>query len=202
MVIERRPRYDDYDHYIQHQKNKTSSSKLRKRLQSKFEGKVKKFKSRFQHLKEEKIISDGDTVLCFGARMGEEVAAFREMNMNAIGVDLVPNLPLVEEGDFNNLKYKDSSHDIIYTNSLDHAWESKVFFDSVHRILKSEGVFIIDVFPGEGNYSAYEALFIGSDKDVENEVCEKGRFELLKRSTKLPNLQRRHKEIQLVFKKR
>ena len=204
MAIEKRRDYKDYDDYVKHQCEKTASASLRKRLQNKFNGKVQKFVARFNHLKDDSVIQEGQKVLCLGSRMGEEVAALQNMGLDAVGIDLVPNSPLVIEGDFNSLgeQFDDDSFDAIYTNSFDHAWAADDFFKGVEKVLKKDGIFVIDVFPGEANFARCEVMFIAKALDVENMLCDKYGFELLSKSNKLPKLQRRHAEVQLVFKKK
>ena len=204
MTIEKRREYKDYEEYVSHQLDKTLTPKLRNTWLRKFDGKVKKFIARFRHLEEHGIIKDGIKALCLGARMGEEVVAFKKLGADAIGIDLAPNLPLVLKGDFNNLEFDNDSFDLVYTNSFDHAWDTEKIFDGIHRVLKPGGLFVMDVFPGEGNYARCEVIFIESDKDIEKKLCEdRKQFELVKDVSrqKLPNLQRRHKEVQLVFRK-
>jgi len=202
MAIEKRRQYNSYDEYVAHQVEKTASPRLRIRLKSRFEGKVKKFLARFSPLKEDGLIKDGNRALCLGARMGEEVVALNELGLEAIGVDLVPNPPLVVKGDFNDLDFDEESFDVIYTNSFDHAWAKDDFFESTHRVLKQGGIFVFDVFPVEENFARCEVIFVEKADDVAKDLNDSGKFKLLKKDAKLPHLQRgRHREVQLVFER-
>ena len=123
------------------------------------------------------------------------------MGKKAIGIDIVPNPPLVVKGDFNNLKYKDKKFDMVYTNAFDHAWDPDIFFKNVYRVLKDDGLFVIDVFPGEGNFSGYEVIFVEKAEDVKDFLVKSGKFECVGVYKKLPRLMRKHTEVQLVLKK-
>jgi len=203
MVIEKRRVYKNYEEYTAHQLSKTASQSLRKRLNRKFKGKVEKFKKRFIHFKEENVLLEGNKVLCMGARMGEEVVALNDLGLDAIGIDLEPNPPFVIKADFNNLPFDSESYDVVYTNSFDHAWDASMFFGNVYNILKKDGYFIIDVFPGEENYARCEVLMIGKADDVIKIACQDDKFEFIGKTTKkIPSLQRRHKEVQLLFKRK
>jgi len=202
MAIEKRRQYDNYEEYVAHQVGKTASPRLRRRLKSRFEGRVKKFLARFNPLKDDGLLKDGGKALCLGARMGEEVVALKQLGLDAIGVDLVPNPPLVVEGDFNNLAFDEDSFDMIYTNSFDHAWAKDEFFNSTHRVLKQGGIFVIDVFPGEENFARCEVIFVEKADDVAKDLTDSGKFKLLNKDAKLPHLQRgKHREVQLVFER-
>jgi SAM-dependent methyltransferase len=202
MAIEKRRKYENYEQYVEHQLAKTSSPRLKKRWLKKFDGKVKKFKVRFSHLEKYGVFNSGKSALCMGARMGEEVVALKEMGIDALGIDLEPNPPNVIKADFNNLPFDPETYDIVYTNSFDHAFDADVFFDNVYKVLKKDGYFIIDVFPGEANYARCEVLMIGAVEDVIEKATANGRFEFLEQTKDLPKLQRRHEEVQVVFRRK
>lgn len=118
-----------------------------------------KFKSRFKHLKS--FLDYNSKCLCLGARQGTEVLVMREIGFkNSIGIDLNPgpNNPLVNSGDFMNLEFPDDSFDFIYSNCLDHALNLDNFFIEQVRVLKANGLFMIDISTSEdaGHFESQE----------------------------------------------
>jgi len=202
MVMEKRRNYNDYKEYLEHQAKKTLYPGVRDYLIKHFDQKVKLFRVRFDKI-EKGIIKSGDKALCLGARMGEEVAALREMGLDAIGIDIVPNLPLVIEGDFNNLKFNPESFDLVYTNAFDHAWDIQPFLSQVHRVLKTGGIFILDIFLK--NFKNCEVIYFENTDDIVKYIEDKFKMKLLSINSNLPKLYRRHrgenKEKQLIFQK-
>lgn len=89
-------------------------------------------------------------VLCLGARLGAEVAAFRDLGCFAVGVDLNPGRdnPWVLYGDFHRLEYPDGCVDAIYSNSLDHCFELGKVLAEVHRLVRTDGFFVVEADPG------------------------------------------------------
>ena len=67
------------------------------------------------------------SVLCLGARQGTEVKAFLDLGCFAVRIDLEPGAEnqFVVQGDFHDLKFPTESVDIVFTNSLDHAFDPK-----------------------------------------------------------------------------
>jgi len=190
------------------QKNKLNIG-LRKNLKkfkdSSFDGIVESFVSRIKKFK--KYIK-GQDVLCLGARLGHEVRAFRDLGFEkTIGIDLNPgkNNCYVVKGDFHNTGFADESFDTIYTNSIDHAWNVKLLFEEVGRILRPGGVVILEIdhlVRKNGKrrrewiekQSKYESLIFDSIKDIKKEL--KG-FNLVK------SFDSKHKGlIVVVFKKK
>lgn len=96
------------------------------------------------------VVNASARVLCLGARLGAEVAAFRDAGCFAFGIDLNPGAdnPWVLYGDFHHLAYPDSCVDIVYTNSLDHCLEPVRVLREIHRILTAQGSLIIEADPG------------------------------------------------------
>jgi SAM-dependent methyltransferase len=83
-----------------------------------------------------------------GARLGEEVVAFRELGFpETIGIDLNPgaNNPYVTKEDFHKTSFANNSFNTVYTNSLDHSWDLESFAKEVHRILTPGGVLILEL---------------------------------------------------------
>jgi len=202
MGIEKRRKYDNYEEYTKHQLVKTSSERLRNRLLRRFNGKVKVFRSRFEYLKKYNLLNNDKNALCMGARMGEEVVAFKELGIEALGVDLQAHLPNVIEADFNDLPFDSETYDIVYTNALDHAFDVDMFLKSVHRVLKKSGHLIVDVFPGVRNYKKQEVFMIKDTKEVIQDFIKDDQFEFLEEIVTLPKLYKSMSQrgIQLIFK--
>ena len=106
----------------------------------------------------------GKTVLCLGARIGTEVKAFLDLGASATGLDLNPgeNNPYVVRGDFHDLQYPPGIFDAVYTNSLDHAFDINRLAKEVLKVLKRDGVFIIEAVHGRDrgiNPGFFESFF-------------------------------------------
>jgi hypothetical protein len=159
-----RRQYASYDEYVRHQQSKlqyldlaeydrTYRQQLRERLQ------------KLSALKK------GASVLCLGARQGTEVAAFHDLGCFAVGVDLNPgaNNPLVLYGDFHNLPFSAQSVDVVFTNSLDHAFDLEKLIAEITRVLKPGGVLIIEAIRGGEEKSApdhYASLWWKRTEDL------------------------------------
>lgn len=136
-------KYKSYDKYLSHQREKLDT-KIEHFL-AKFDKRVESFKERFRDISP-KI--PGPKVLCLAARLGEEVMAFRQLgHVDSIGVDLNPgpDNDVVIEADFHNLPFDDSQFDGVYCNCLDHAWDLSRIAAETARVIKPEGVLVLDV---------------------------------------------------------
>lgn len=139
-------KYDDYDQYVRHQKSKAAgwkhepSSVRMKNLKSR----ISRILEAFPQLKSRQ---EG-VVICLGARFGEEVLCFRELGFKkSLGIDLEPSLSsgVVIAGDFHHLPYADSSVSVVYTNSMDHAFDLKRVADECMRVLIPGGLVALEV---------------------------------------------------------
>lgn len=97
-----------------------------------------------------RVVAPGARVLCLGARLGGEVAAFRDLGAFAVGVDLNPgpDNPWVMFGDFQHLQFPDGVVDVVYSNSLDHAFDLSRMMAEVLRVLTADGRLVIEADPG------------------------------------------------------
>lgn len=151
--------YASYEEYLERQAKKLGSgsekiarfndairSKLFKRIQVNMQG----------------IPSSGN-VLCLGARMGGEVAAFIAAGYFAVGIDINPGQGniWVLHGDFHELVFPDSSVDIVFTNSLDHVMDMAKVLSEVKRVLKPDGAFVVEA---KGGVEEPEVKSARSDK--------------------------------------
>ncbi|KAH7670687.1 24-methylenesterol C-methyltransferase protein [Dioscorea alata] len=142
-----RPGYTSYDAYIKHQLNKTLNPHLRRVWTTRdWDRKVRVFSLFFSDLKSQSLLSNSSKALCIGARMGQEVAALRAIGVvSAIGMDLVPNPPLVVAGDFHSQPFPDSSFDFEFSNVFDHALYPDRFAAEIERTLRPSGVCVLHV---------------------------------------------------------
>jgi SAM-dependent methyltransferase len=136
--------YDSYAEYVEHQKAKLQGIK---HLDKKRERLIAGLRERFKDIPQ---IRRGANALCLGARAGAEVEAFIEFGVFAIGIDLNPGPAnrFVVNGDFHHLQYANESVDVIYTNSLDHAFDVEKILGEARRVLKDSGIFISDLIRG------------------------------------------------------
>lgn len=138
-------RYADYDEYTAHQVDKLDS--LGGEAFVNAEKAVRLFRKRFELIDQ---LTPHGSVLCLGARRGEEVKAFIELGHFAIGIDLNPGAApeFVVVGDFHALNFADDSVDCVYMNCLDHAWDLDKILSEIRRVLKAEGLFVADIVYG------------------------------------------------------
>jgi len=180
--------YDNYEAYLEHQKEKTKNPLRSERL-SNISGIREYFKIRFTNILRHhnflkrlekgfvsKNVDDSwpphTKVLCLGARLGEEVRAFRDLGFeDAIGVDLVPNEPYVITADFHDLPFESGAIEIIYTNAIDHSCKPEKMIEEAFRCLKPGGYLIIDYYPG--HMGGYEACQIDTFEDMVGLIPEK-----------------------------
>ena len=141
-------KYKSYDKYLKHQSKKLNigiSKKIKKFMPEYFFNNVRSFNNRIKGF--EKYIKKGN-ILCLGARTGAEVVAFIELGFkNTIGIDINPgkNNKYVIKGDFHNMDFKNNSFDTIYSNCIDHAWNLRKLSKEVYRILKDDGILILEI---------------------------------------------------------
>lgn len=118
-----RPRYrfSSYVEYLQLQLNRTHNAKLRKVWStSDWRRNVfNVFSPLFRWLLDHGLVERDHKVMCIGARMGQEVVAFKEIGVaDAIGIDLVPALPLVIQGDVHHHPFADSTFEFEFRTFL------------------------------------------------------------------------------------
>jgi len=109
------------------------------------------------------LLRHGTTVLCLAARIGTEVKSFLDIGCFAVGIDLNPgkNNRYVVYGDFLDIQFTSNSVDVIFTNSLDHVFDIEKLINEIKRILKPNGLLILEVARGNdegGRFSFYESF--------------------------------------------
>lgn len=136
--------YNQYEDYIAHQKSKADhGSDLNKRLLNELWGPdCEGFRKNFEKYNEV-LKTECKNALCLGARTGQEVHVLKELGLDAIGIDLVDNPPLVIEGDVHDLKFADSSYDFIFSNIFDHVLYPEKFIKEVERVIKPNGYVLL-----------------------------------------------------------
>lgn len=147
----------DYNEYVRKQSEKLN--RMRKRIED-HDRKLEEFVFRTHSG------SGSGRVLCLAARLGGEVRAFKRMGCDAIGVDLNPGEgnPDVIDADVHDLPFDYESFDHLYCNSIDHVLYLDQFFSEAHRVLKENGVFIMDVIHSEPG--KYEVRDLRDDHEV------------------------------------
>ena len=135
--------YNSYEAYLEHQKAKLETHDFGK-YDTDFRVALR------ERLAALKIDWRGCNVLCLGARIGTEVKAFLDLGASAIGIDLNPgpDNPYVVQGDFHDLQFAPESMDVVYTNSLDHAFDIERIAKEVLKVLKPDGIFIVEAVQG------------------------------------------------------
>ena len=178
--------YDTYEQYIDDQVSKLTENQAA--LRSKYDRKYQEFLKRFARYKPS--ILPGSRILCLGARMGEEVYAWQKLGYDALGVDLKPASSIVIKGDWHKLPIGDDEFDVVYTNSIDHAYDIKITAREIDRVLCPAGILILELLAKHAsddakikakfaNKKRYESMLWNSDKDVLREFeCRGFRVDL------------------------
>ncbi len=132
--------YETYEDYLAHQEAKTLSIKdgTCVELHSFMDR-----KATFDKLFSDMNLGSSGRAICLGARRGEEVAAMKEIGIDAIGIDLVPFPPFVHKGDIHDIPVWDNSTGLVYSNSVDHVLDIPRFCKEIERVLISGGVAIL-----------------------------------------------------------
>ena len=151
--------YESYEQYLEHQ-----GSKLREKHEN-----ILDYDKEYEEILKARYAEftpgwRGKTVLCLAARLGGEVRAFKSFGALAIGLDIEPGTlnPHVLYGDFHNIQFPGNVFDFAFSNAIDHVYELDRFLSEVRRVLKCEGIFVIELCtkaPGR-----YESLDVLRDK--------------------------------------
>lgn len=141
-----RRHYPSYDHYVAHQRTKLDAF----RASSVARHDRKFYQALSDRLAASPVSLQGLAVLCLAARRGGEVRAFIAQGAFAVGIDLNPGRDnrFVLPGDFHDLQFASGSVDVVYTNSLDHAFDPDRLLAEVRRVLAPEGILIVEAGSG------------------------------------------------------
>lgn len=163
--------YPDYETYLDHQKTKFDAAR------GKF---VRRHDERFYDALSARLTDlpldlKGRSVLCIAARQGTEVRAFIDRGAFAVGIDLNPGREnrYVMVGDFHALQFTDGTVQVVYTNSLDHAFDLDRVIAEIHRVLAADGVLIAELNGGEDQASDagfYESSSWSSIEDIRRRI--------------------------------
>lgn len=191
--------YSSYSEYVEHQSDKLD--KVVHRLRETEAEDFEHFKRRFQDCIP---LKEARSVLCLGARLGTEVKALHSLGYFAVGIDLNPGPEnaYVLPGDFHKVVFPDGSVDVIYTNALDHVFDLGKVVTEVARLLRPNGLFIVDMLPGfeEGFVpGAYEATYWRTSTILIDKLCGLGGF-TIEEQRDLGQI-RRDRWMQVVFRK-
>lgn len=170
----RRRQYDSYEEYVAHQKAKLGQIDL-SQYHEQFRDALRE---RLKHLG---ILTQGETVLCLGARLGTECLAFHALGCFAVGIDLNPgqNNHYVLQGDFHALQFPDGSVGCVFTNALDHGFDLQQVVSEVKRVLRHRGVFIAEIVRGSKDMDGrdpgtFESYWWDSVEDVIKKIESTG----------------------------
>lgn len=171
-----RRRYDSYDEYVSHQAAKLDQ--IAHRLRETEDDDFVEFKRRFETCEP---LGEARSVLCLGARLGTEVRALHALGHFAIGIDLNPGADnaYVLPGDFHAIVFPDGSIDAVYTNALDHVFELDKVVGEVHRVLRDDGLFVIDMMEGFGEDNVpgnFESILWHDCDAMIERICKQGGF--------------------------
>jgi SAM-dependent methyltransferase len=175
----KRRTYASYEAYLAHQRAKLEHKDLSE-YDVKYRGALR------ERIEQLGTLKPGMSALCLAARIGTEVRSFIDLGLFAVGIDLNPgpdNLYVVH-GDFHQLQYADASIDVVFSNSLDHAYEIERLIAEVRRVLKPGGQLVLEVVRGsdEGKEPGdYESFWWAKVDDVV-ELWRSAGFELASRT--------------------
>lgn len=149
--------YDSYEAYLEHQKAKLETHQFG-HYDDEFRSALR------ERLSALEIEWPGRSVLCLAARIGTEVKAFLDLRAFAVGIDLNPGADnrYVVHGDFHDLQFAPGSIDVVYTNSLDHAFDIDRIAEEVLKVLEPNGVFLVEAVQGRDqgtNPGFFESFF-------------------------------------------
>lgn len=192
--------YDTYQDYINFQLLKSNDPRRIKMWRRDKEKRTKKFVRRFRDIK----LPLGSKIICLGARLGDEVDAWTILGYQAIGIDIAPHdHPRVYKGDFHDIKYPDGTFNCVYSNSLDHSNDIDKFISESLRILKPDGLLILDIMLNQDGM--FEVVHLDGVDDL-RKIVEQYNVTFLgegyKRARKNAGLYPKAKEHQLIWRKK
>jgi SAM-dependent methyltransferase len=171
--------YGSYEAYLEHQKAKLETHEFG-HYDEEFREALR------QRLAALDVEWPGRSVLCLGARIGTEVKAFLDLGAFAIGIDLNPGEGnrYVMQGDFHDLQFAPHSVDVVYTNSLDHAFDIQRVAHEVLKVLNPDGLFVVEAVQGrdQGIHPGFFESFFWKNIDQLVLVFESSGFTVSRRS--------------------
>lgn len=173
-------KYLNYSDYLEHQRNKLGN----------IDFDIAKYDVEYRDILNRRLVPlgvdwKGKAVVCLAARIGTEVKSFIDQGAFAVGIDLNPGKDnkYVVVGDFHALQYADASVDVVFSNSMDHAFDMDKILAQAHRVLKSDGILLLEMDKGRDKGKTpglYESFFWESLESM-IELIEKAGFRLEQR---------------------
>jgi SAM-dependent methyltransferase len=174
----KRREYSSYDEYVRHQQSKFEHLDL-----TEYDRKYRALLA--GRLRAGALLKPGAAVLCLGARQGTEVKVFQDLGCFAIGIDLNPGTDnkFVLPGDFHAVQFPDRCVDVAFTNSFDHAFDPEKLIGEIRRLLKSDGLLIVEAIRGEAEESCpdYYASFWWRKIDDLIDLLDRHGFKMIRR---------------------
>jgi SAM-dependent methyltransferase len=171
--------YVSYEAYLEHQKAKLETHDFG-HYDAEFRAALR------ERLAALEIDWPGKSVLCLAARIGTEVKAFLDLGTFAIGIDLNPGEKnrYVVHGDFHDLQFAPESVDVVYTNSLDHAFDIDRIAKEALKVLKPDGLLVVEAVQGrdQGVNPGFFESFFWKNIDELVRVFEKAGFTVARRT--------------------
>ncbi|MEJ1936206.1 class I SAM-dependent methyltransferase [Nostoc sp. NIES-2111] len=103
----------------------------------------------------------GKSVLCVGCRNVNEIEIFRSLGASkVVGIDLQSSHPDILVMDMHDLKFEDSSFDVVYSrHSFEHAFDKRKAAGEFARVCREGGSVVIEVpggFKGGADYNRFD----------------------------------------------
>lgn len=138
--------FASYEDYIKLQISKTADPTRRSLwLGKEWQQKIDIFSKYFERLFSiyPVNVSRESRALCVGARTGQEVVALQQLNLDTIGIDLVPNEPYVIYGDFHSIPFASEYFQFVFTNVFDHALYPDKLIAEMERVAAKNGLIVV-----------------------------------------------------------
>ena len=159
--------YTTYNDYVKHQSEKLDISVKKTKdwneaIKPVITREKENFRKEFAPLS--LLLTSGNAILCLGARLGMEVAVFRELGFpGLIGIDINPDKSiehgLVVYGDFHDLKYDTGTFANVYTNTIDHCLNLDKVLEEATRVLAPGGKLIVRCGKENKTGGAFESCY-------------------------------------------
>ncbi len=193
-------KYKNYNEYIKHQRSKLE--KLSEDFINEYD--IKYRKVLYERLLKQNLLKPQMNVLCLDARIGTEVKAFIDRGCFAIGIDINPGIfnKYVVYGDFHDIQFASDSVDVVFSNSIDHSLNLEILIKEIKRVLKVNGLLIIEVTTGEkeGRTAGYyESLWWDKIKNI-IDIFKNNGFLVIKRDNFTYPWKGQHITLKLINK--
>lgn len=143
-------KYNDYNEYLKEQIVRAESKWARKPQYNDI------FKDNLKNTwtKVKDLLGDPKQICCMGVRDGTEVFEFRKYYQQATvyGVDITENIKTIKDNtniylyDFNNLPEDwTNKFDLIFSNSIDHAYDIQKTVNEWYRVTKKGGCLFLEL---------------------------------------------------------